>query len=282
MAPEKDNTGREIPMAGKKSDKPEVMDANELSEIKYVIAVMSGKGGVGKSTVTALLATALVKQGKRVGVLDADVTGPSIPKIFGVRERPSGVGESILPVKSRHLNISLMSMNFLLENEDDPVIWRGPIISGAIRQFWTDVAWGKLDYLLVDLPPGTGDAPLTVMQSLPVNGLVMVATPQELATLVVKKAIKMAGVMKVPILGLLENMSFATCPKCGERLEIFGPSRIEETSKQTGIPVLARLPIDQKLAVMEDAGDVEKYEVQELEQVSDFLDQRMKELTNPA
>ncbi|MDI6710688.1 MAG: Mrp/NBP35 family ATP-binding protein [Bacillota bacterium] len=261
-------------MAGK-SDKPEVLPPNDLSEIKRVIAIGSGKGGVGKSSVTGLLAVTLARQGKKVGVLDADLTGPSIPKIFGVRERPTGVGESILPVNSRRLDIKLMSMNFLLENEDDPIIWRGPIISGAIRQFWTDVAWGRLDYLLVDLPPGTGDAPLTVMQSLPVNGLIMVTSPQELSLLVVKKMIKMAGIMSLPILGLIENMSYVTCPKCGENLEIFGPSRIESVSAETGLPVLARLPIDPQLAVLEDTGEVEKYEAPALEGVPAALEQRM-------
>lgn len=262
-------------MAGK-SDKPEVLPPNDLSEIQRVIAIGSGKGGVGKSSVTGLLAVTLARQGKKVGVLDADLTGPSIPKIFGVRERPTGVGESILPVNSRHLDIKLMSMNFLLENEDDPIIWRGPIIAGAIRQFWTDVAWGRLDYLLVDLPPGTGDAPLTVMQSLPVNGLVMVTSPQELSLLVVKKMIKMAGVMNIPVLGIIENMSYVTCPKCGETLEIFGPSRVESVSAGTGLPVLARLPLDPRLATMEDAGEVEKYEAPALEGVPAILEQGMK------
>ncbi|MBO8127764.1 MAG: Mrp/NBP35 family ATP-binding protein [Peptococcaceae bacterium] len=262
----------------KESGPPTVLEPNDSSEIEHVIAIASGKGGVGKSSVTGMLAVTLARQGHKVGVLDADITGPSIPKIFGLKETPGQVGNYILPVKSKELNIKVMSINLMLENEDDPIIWRGPILGTAIKQFWTDVAWGKLDYLLVDLPPGTGDVPLTVMQMLPVTGLVMVSSPQELATLVVGKAIKMAKIMNVPIIGLIENMSYAECPKCGEKIELFGPSRAEEVSAKTGIPVMTKLPIDPSLAQLCDRGEIEKYENEALQGIPSIFEKRMKEL----
>lgn len=237
----------------------EKLKANELSQIDRLVAVMSGKGGVGKSSVTALLAVRLSRQGFRVGIMDADITGPSIPRMFGVREQPASLGFGILPVRTR-TGISIMSLNLLLPHEDDPVIWRGPLIAGAVRQFWTDVAWGELDYLLVDLPPGTGDAPLTVMQSLPLDGLVVVSSPQDLAVMVVRKAIKMAGMLGVPILGLLENMTYATCPRCGEKLRLFGPSQGERVARQTGVPFLGEIPLDPHLAELCDSGEIEQYE----------------------
>lgn len=230
-----------------------------MSDIKHVVAVMSGKGGVGKSSVTALLAVRLFRQGFRVGIMDADITGPSIPRMFGLKEQPASLGFGILPVRSQ-AGISVMSLNLLLPHEDDPVVWRGPLIASAIRQFWTDVAWGDLDYLLVDLPPGTGDAPLTVLQSLPLDGLVIVSSPQELAVMVVKKAIKMAGMLGVPILGLVENMTYATCPRCGEKLRVFGPSQGERVAQETGVPLLGELPLDPHLAELCDRGQVEQYE----------------------
>ncbi|MBC8273637.1 MAG: Mrp/NBP35 family ATP-binding protein [Chloroflexi bacterium] len=231
----------------------------EINAVDYVIAVMSGKGGVGKSLVAALLGIALAHQGKEVGILDADVTGPSIPKIFGLSSvRPSASETGILPVLSK-LGISIMSINLLLEHEDDAVIWRGPIISKVIQQFWEDVLWGKLDYLIVDLPPGTADAPLTVMQTLPVSGAVIVLSPQELAAMVVRKAVRMAKQMNVPILGVVENMSYLTLPDSGKRLELFGKSKGKEMAETAGAPLLAQIPIDPKLAQLCDEGKIERY-----------------------
>jgi len=231
----------------------------EVNDVDYVVAVMSGKGGVGKSLVAALLGIALARQGKEVGILDADVTGPSIPKMFGLSGvRPGGSETGILPVLSK-LGISIMSINLLLEHEDDAVIWRGPIISKVIQQFWEDVLWGKLDYLIVDLPPGTADAPLTVMQTLPVSGAVIVLSPQELATMVVKKAIRMAKQMNVPILGVVENMSYFTLPDSGRRLELFGKSKGKEMAEIAGAPLLAQIPIDPQLAQLCDEGKIERY-----------------------
>jgi len=231
----------------------------KVNDVDYVVAVMSGKGGVGKSLVAALLGIALARQGEEVGILDADVTGPSIPKMFGLSGvRPGGSETGILPVLSK-LGISIMSINLLLEHEDDAVIWRGPIISKVIQQFWEDVLWGKLDYLIVDLPPGTADAPLTVMQTLPVSGAVIVLSPQELATMVVKKAIRMAKQMNVPILGVVENMSYFTLPDSGRRLELFGKSKGKEMAEIAGAPLLAQIPIDPQLAQLCDEGKIERY-----------------------
>jgi Mrp family chromosome partitioning ATPase len=231
----------------------------EINDIDYVIAVMSGKGGVGKSLVAALLGIALARQGKESGILDADVTGPSIPKMFGLSGvRPGGTETGILPVLSK-LGINIMSINLLLEHEDDAVIWRGPIISKVIQQFWEDVLWGKLDYLIVDLPPGTADAPLTVMQTLPVSGVVIVLSPQELAAMVVKKAVRMAKQMNVPILGVVENMSYFTLPDSGKRLELFGKSKGKEMAETAGAPLLAQIPLDPELAQLCDEGKIERY-----------------------
>jgi len=231
----------------------------EVNDISHVIAIMSGKGGVGKSLVAALLGIALARQGKEVGILDADITGPSIPKMFGMGGvRPSSSETGILPVLSK-LGISIMSINLLLEHEDDAVIWRGPIISKVIQQFWEDVLWGKLDYLIVDLPPGTADAPLTVMQTLPVSGIVIVFSPQELAAMVVKKAVRMAKQMKIPILGVVENMSYLTLPDSGKKLELFGKSRSQEMTEAAGAPLLAQIPIDPELAQLCDQGKIERY-----------------------
>ena len=231
----------------------------EVNDVGSVVAVMSGKGGVGKSLVAALLSIALARQGKDVGILDADITGPSIPKMFGLGGvRPSSSETGLLPVLSK-LGISIMSINLVLEHEDDAVIWRGPIISKVIQQFWEDVLWGKLDYLIVDLPPGTADAPLTVMQMLPVSGVVIVLSPQELAAMVVKKAIRMAKQMNVPILGVVENMSYFTLPDTGKRLELFGKSRGQEMAQIAGAPLLAQIPIDPQLAQLCDEGKIERY-----------------------
>ncbi|MGI9860128.1 Mrp/NBP35 family ATP-binding protein [Moorella naiadis] len=238
--------------------KPGRVPPHELTHIKHVIGVMSGKGGVGKSSVTALLALALKEEGYRVGILDADITGPSIPRIFGLHRPPEGTANGMIAPESAG-GTRIMSLNLLLPHEDDPVIWRGPLIGGAVKQFWTDVIWGDLDYLLVDLPPGTGDAPLTVLQSLPLDGLIIVSSPQELAHMVVRKAVKMATIMNVKILGLLENMSFARCPECGREIYIFGPSRAEAAAAEASIPLLGTLPLDPELTALSDNGRVEEY-----------------------
>ncbi len=231
----------------------------EVNDIHYVVAVMSGKGGVGKSLVAALLGIELARRGNEVGILDADITGPSVPRMFGLGgARPSGSESGILPVLSRS-GIEIMSINLMLPQEDDAVIWRGPLISRAITQFWEEVLWGKLDYLVVDLPPGTADAPLTVMQTLPVSGVMMVFSPQELAAMVVRKAIKMTQKMNVPILGVVENMSYLILPDSGKKLEIFGKSKGEEMAKASGTPLLAQIPIDPQLAQLCDEGNIEKY-----------------------
>jgi len=236
------------------------------NHIERVIAVMSGKGGVGKSLVTALLATALHRAGHHVGILDADITGPSIPKLFGVHGPLKGSETGIEPAQSRS-GIKLMSINLLLPDEGQAVIWRGPLISGAIRQFWGDVHWGKLDELLVDLPPGTSDAALTVMQSLPINGILMITTPQELASMVVRKAVKMAQAISVPILGVIENMVGFVAPDTGKHYDIFGPSHADEVADLAGAPILARLPIDPQVAALCDAGKIEEVARLELDAV---------------
>jgi Mrp family chromosome partitioning ATPase len=244
-------------MSSTKAQKSEAIAAQ--SNIKHVIAVMSGKGGVGKSSVTALLAIGARREGLQVGILDADITGPSIPKMFGLQSGKLSQEQGFAP-RETALGIKIMSLNLLLQNEDDPVIWRGPLIGGTIKQFWKDVDWGELDYLFIDLPPGTADAPLTVMQSIPLDGLVIVSSPQELSVMVVKKALKMAELLKVPVLGLVENMSGLTCPHCGEQIEVFGPSRGEEIAALTNVPFLLSLPFVQRLAASCDQGTVEEYQ----------------------
>ncbi|MHB8926595.1 MAG: Mrp/NBP35 family ATP-binding protein [Bacillota bacterium] len=248
--------------------------AEQLSHVRSVVAVMSGKGGVGKSLVTGMLATALARQGRKVGILDADITGPSIPKMFGLGPGVDGSEFGLMP-PTTGLGTRIMSINLLLDQEDVPVIWRGPLIAGAIKQFWTDVVWGDLDVLLVDLPPGTSDAPLTVMQSLPLSGVVVVSTPQDLAGMVVRKAVKMAGQMNIPVLGVVENMSYFVCPDSGKRHEIFGPSRGEELAKAADAPLLARLPIDPQLAMLCDAGRVEEYRSEEAEGMAKVVAERV-------
>lgn len=229
---------------------------NKYSTVKKVIGVVSGKGGVGKSLVTSLLAVAAQSAGNQTAILDADVTGPSIPKAFGLHDRAEGSDDGIFPMQTK-TGIRVMSVNLLLEKEDAPVIWRGPVISGMINQFWQEVIWGDVDYMFVDMPPGTGDVPLTVFQSLPVDGIVIVTTPQDLVTLIVKKAYNMAKMMNIPVLGLVENMSYFECPDCGKQHAIFGESKLDEVAKELGVPVLARLPIDPKTAALVDKGAVE-------------------------
>lgn len=230
----------------------------DLNHIDRIIAVMSGKGGVGKSLITSLLAVALSRRGQKVGILDADITGPSIPRMFGIASRPGGSETGILPVQSRS-GIEIMSINLLLPNEDDAVVWRGPMIGKAIQQFWQEVLWGNLDCLLVDLPPGTADAPLTVMQSIPLSGVVIALTPQDLTAMVVRKAVKMAQMMNTPILGIVENMSYFLLPGTGKRIEIFGKSRGEEMAKAAQAPLLGQIPLDPELARLCDEGSIERY-----------------------
>jgi Mrp family chromosome partitioning ATPase len=231
----------------------------ELNEIGRIFAVMSGKGGVGKSLVASLAAIALKRQGYEVGILDADITGPSIPKMFGITTRPTGSETGILPVLSRS-GIEVMSINLLLPSEDDAVIWRGPLIGKTITQFWEEVLWGKLDYLIVDLPPGTADAPLTVMQTFPISGVIIVFTPQDLATMIVKKAVNMAHKMDKPVLGVVENMSYLYVPEIDKRIELFGKSRGEEMAQAAQAPLLGQLPIDPELAKLCDEGNIERYD----------------------
>ena len=232
---------------------------NPLSSIKRVVAVVSGKGGVGKSLVTSMLAVLAQRKGLRTAILDADITGPSIPKAFGIHDKAEGSELGIYPVASR-LGTELMSVNLLLENETDPVVWRGPIIAGTVKQFWTDVIWKDIDLMLIDCPPGTGDVPLTVFQSIPVDGIVVVTSPQELVSMIVGKAVKMAELMNVPVLGVVENMSYYECPDCHSRHAIFGESHIEDIARRHGISSVSRLPIDPKLAAAVDAGAIELFE----------------------
>ena len=243
-------------------------ELNEESSVKKVIAVVSGKGGVGKSLVTSLLASEMQRRGYNCAVLDADITGPSIPKSFGIREHAMGTDKYIVPVTT-HTGMQIMSINLILEDETEPVVWRGPVIAGAVTQFWTDVIWTDVDYMFVDMPPGTGDVPLTVFQSLPVNGIIIVTSPQELVSMIVEKAVNMAKKMNVPILGLVENMSYLECPDCGKKISVFGESHIDDVAKEYGIPVLAQIPIRPAIAKAVDEGTVEYIE-------ADFLDNAVK------
>lgn len=229
---------------------------NPKSTVKKVIAVVSGKGGVGKSTVTAMLAVAMAREGKRVGILDADITGPSAPTAFGVTECQGANDGGLYPALTR-TGIQVMSINLLLDHPGDPVVWRGPVIAGAVKQFWTDVIWEDVDYLFVDMPPGTGDVPLTVFQSLPVNGIVIVTSPQDLVSMIVNKAVKMANMMHIPVLGFVENYSYLQCPDCGKKINVFGKSHLDEIAAENGLPILARLPIDPAVAEAYDHGQME-------------------------
>lgn len=232
-------------------------EPNGQSSVKKVIGVVSGKGGVGKSLVTAMMASGFRKKGYRTAVLDADITGPSIPKVFGIRERATGTEDAMLPVVTRS-GIQIMSVNLLLENETDPVVWRGPVIAGMVKQFWTDVIWTDVDYMFVDMPPGTGDVPLTVFQSLPVDGIIIVTSPQELVGMIVAKAVKMAEMLHIPVLGIVENMSYFECPSCHERHEIFGNSHAEELAAEYQIGCVAKIPIDHEIARLCDCGQAEE------------------------
>ncbi len=252
--------------------KPESMRAslNDKASVKKVYAVVSGKGGVGKSTVTAMLAAAVAKSGKRAAILDADITGPSIPKAFGVCECGGILDEGILPALSKG-GVQIMSINLLLENDTDPVLWRGPIIAGAVKQFWTDVLWNHVDYMFVDMPPGTGDVPLTVFQSLPIDGVIIVTSPQELVSMIVSKAVNMAKQMQIPVVGIIENYSYFRCPDCGGKHSLFGESHLAEISAQYALPVLAQLPLDPSVAAACDRGEAETLDTTPLQAALDAI-----------
>ena len=244
---------------------------NKASNVKKVIGVVSGKGGVGKSFVTSSLACAMNKAGYKVGIMDADITGPSIPKMFGVHGQVYGTEDGMVPMAAEN-GIKIMSVNLLLDNEEDPVIWRGPVIAGAVKQFWNETYWKDIDYMFVDMPPGTGDVPLTVFQSLPVDGILIVTSPQELVSMIVGKAVNMAKKMDVPIIGLIENMSYLECPDCGKKISVFGESHIEETADEYEIPVLAKIPIDPSIASKVDEGLVEYVESPWLDAAADAVE----------
>lgn len=251
---------------------------HELSRIKKVIGVVSGKGGVGKSMVTSLMAVTMKRKGYNTAILDADITGPSIPKAFGIKEKAMPTELGIFPISSK-TGIEIMSINLLLENDTDPVVWRGPIIANTVKQFWTDVIWGDVDYMFVDMPPGTGDVPLTVFQSLPVDGIIIVTSPQELVSMIVAKAVNMAKMMKIPVLGLVENMSYFECPDCDKKHYLFGESRIEEVAKQHGIEVIAKMPIDSSLAGACDKGLIELFDNSWLDHIAEILAVSLEENT---
>lgn len=243
---------------------------NKLSSIRKVIGVVSGKGGVGKSLVTSMLAVAMTRRGYHSAILDADITGPSIPQAFGVHDKAVGTQTALYPCVSRS-GIEIMSINLLLEDETDPVIWRGPVIGGVVQQFWTDVAW-DVDYLFVDMPPGTGDVPLSVFQSIALDGIIVVTSPQELVSMVVEKAVKMAEKMDVPIVGVVENMSYVACPDCGKKIYLFGEGKSEEAAKRHSLPLLAQMPIDPELAALVDAGRIEEFEGAWLDPAADAIE----------
>ena len=245
---------------------------NPKASVKKVIAVVSGKGGVGKSTVTSMLAVAMARKGKRVGVLDADITGPSAPTAFGVTECQGATQEGLYPALTRG-GIQVMSINLLLDNATDPVVWRGPVIAGAVKQFWTDVIWEDVDYMFVDMPPGTGDVPLTVFQSLPVDGIVIVTSPQDLVSMIVSKAVKMANMMHIPVLGFVENYAYLECPDCGKRINVFGESKLDAVAAEFGLPVLARLPIDPMVAESYDNGKMEQVNTDAMAEVLKAVEQ---------
>lgn len=248
---------------------------NSMSSVKKVIGIVSGKGGVGKSLVTSLMAAGMQKKGYRTAVLDADITGPSIPKVFGIEGMAKGSEYGILPSSSEN-GVEVMSVNLLLENASDPVVWRGPILAGTVKQFWTDVIWDDVDFMFVDMPPGTGDVPLTVFQSLPIDGIIVVTSPQELVSMIVEKAVKMAKMMNVPIMGLVENMSYFSCPDCGKEINVFGESHIEDVAKQNGLKVLGRIPINPEIAAKCDAGKVENIDATWLKDAFDEAEALIK------
>ena len=257
------------------SAKPQKSPLNENSNVKKVIGVVSGKGGVGKSLVTSMLSTLMARKGYKTAILDADITGPSIPKMFGIHSRAEADENGIIPAETGS-GLKVMSVNLLLESEDAPVVWRGPVIAGAVTQFWTDVNWGEVDYMFVDMPPGTGDVPLTVFQSLPVDGIVIVTSPQDLVSMIVKKAYHMAQAMDVPVLGIVENMSYVCCPDCGAEFRIFGEGKTETVADELGVPLLAQVPIDVRLAELADDGRFEYFNVEYMDFAADKIEEIFK------
>lgn len=247
---------------------------NELSSVKKVIGVVSGKGGVGKSIVTSMLAVLTQRKGYKTAILDADITGPSIPRAFGLKDRALSNGQYLLPVTTK-TGIDVMSVNLLLEDETRPVVWRGPVIAGTVKQFWTDVVWDEVDYMFVDMPPGTGDVPLTVFQSLPIDGIVIVTTPQDLVSMIVEKAAKMAQMMNVPVLGIVQNMSYVVCPDCGKEMHIFGEGKVAEVASKYNYEMLGKLPIDASLASLCDKGIIELMENDYLDNASSIIEKKL-------
>lgn len=263
-------------IADSKDPKSLLVAPHPNSKIGKVIGVVSGKGGVGKSMVTDLLAVEFARRGYHCGILDADITGPSIPKAFGITEKAQGNETTIFPVKSKKYGVDIMSINVLLENESDPVVWRGPVIGGTVRQFWSDTLWDNVDYLFVDMPPGTGDVALTVFQNIPIDGIVVVTSPQDLVSMIVGKAMKMASLMNIPVLGLVENMSYALCPDCGKKIHVFGESHISEIAEEYHVPVLAQMPINPALASACDNGTVEDLDCSYLEDAALVIERGQK------
>jgi Mrp family chromosome partitioning ATPase len=261
---------------GSKDPKSLLVAPHPNSKIGKVIGVVSGKGGVGKSMVTDLLAVEFARRGYHCGILDADITGPSIPKAFGITEKAQGNETTIFPVKSKKYGVDIMSINVLLKNESDPVVWRGPVIGGTVRQFWSDTLWDNVDYLFVDMPPGTGDVALTVFQNIPIDGIVVVTSPQDLVSMIVGKAMKMASLMNIPVLGLVENMSYALCPDCGKKIHVFGESHISEIAEEYHVPVLAQMPINPALASACDNGTVEDLDCSYLEDAALVIERGQK------
>lgn len=261
---------------GSKDPKSLLVAPHPNSKIGKVIGVVSGKGGVGKSMVTDLLAVEFARRGYHCGILDADITGPSIPKAFGITEKAQGNETTIFPVKSKKYGVDIMSINVLLENESDPVVWRGPVIGGTVRQFWSDTLWDNVDYLFVDMPPGTGDVALTVFQNISIDGIVVVTSPQDLVSMIVGKAMKMASLMNIPVLGLVENMSYALCPDCGKKIHVFGESHIGEIAEEYHVPVLAQMPINPSLASACDNGTVEDLDCSYLEDAALVIERGQK------
>ena len=261
---------------GSKDPKSLLVAPHPNSKIGKVIGVVSGKGGVGKSMVTDLLAVEFARRGYHCGILDADITGPSIPKAFGITEKAQGNETTIFPVKSKKYGVDIMSINVLLKNESDPVVWRGPVIGGTVRQFWSDTLWDNVDYLFVDMPPGTGDVALTVFQNIPIDGIVVVTSPQDLVSMIVGKAMKMASLMNIPVLGLVENMSYALCPDCGKKIHVFGESHISEIAEEYHVPVLAQMPINPALASACDNGTVEDLDCSYLEDAALVIERGKK------
>lgn len=249
-------------------------DLNTYSSVKNVIGVVSGKGGVGKSFVTAMLAVLMRRKGYKIGILDADITGPSIPRMFGIKKKATANELGIIPEQTDN-NIKLMSVNLLLPQEDAPVIWRGPMLSNTVKQFWTEVIWEELDYLFIDMPPGTGDVPLTIFQSIPLDGIVIVSSPQDLVSMIVKKAYHMATQMDIPVLGLVENMSYVNCPDCGKEIKLFGESKLDEISNEIGVDILGRIPIDSKIAKLVDEGEFETFACDYLVEAAEIIEKKV-------